>query len=132
MIRTKAVEVREIRIVFSLLSVLASLLALKKYPSLMSYAIITGAVLMIFFIVFLPQKLSPLFKVWMKMSLFIGKVNTQILLGLIFICIVTPIGLVTRLAGRDQLKRKRIDSITYWEQCRVEGLSDKNRYERQF
>lgn len=131
MVKTKA-EVREIRLVFSILTVLASLLAFGKYPSIWSYATITAAVIMVSFIVFLPKKLSPLFKVWMKISRFIGKVNTQILLGLMFMFLVTPIGLVMRLAGRDPLKRKHINSITYWEQCRVEGLSDKNRYERQF
>ena len=53
----------------------------------------------------MPALLSPVFKVWMKIGHVMGWVNTRIILGVLFYGVVTPMGLVMRLTGRDPMRR---------------------------
>jgi hypothetical protein len=52
-----------------------------------------------------PQALAPAHRVWMALGRALGWVNTRLVLGLIFFGVVTPTGLVLRLAGRDPMRR---------------------------
>ena len=52
-----------------------------------------------------PSSLRPVYRLWMRFGLLIGKVTTPIVMGLIFIVIVVPVGLVMRMTHRDPLRR---------------------------
>ena len=52
-----------------------------------------------------PRALWPAHRVWMKLGHVLGWVNTRIILGVLFYVIVTPVGLVFRLRGRDPMQR---------------------------
>ena len=58
--------------------------------------------------------LHPLNKLWMKFGLLLGSIVNPILLGLIFIIIFSPIALLMRLMGRDELHLKFERKKTYW------------------
>ena len=45
--------------------------------------------------------LNPLNKLWFKFGIFLGKVISPIVMGLIFFFVVTPIGLLMRLLNKD-------------------------------
>lgn len=61
-----------------------------------------------------PGILAPLHKVWMRVGHALGWVNTRILLGLVFFGLVTPMGIVFRLIGKDALRQTFArDSPTY-------------------
>ena len=83
-------------------------------------------------VAFSPIILRPVFKLWLKVAHAIGWFNTQLLLSIVFILIFAPTGLVMRLLRKDPMKRKMLAEGTYWEPYELEGLKDKNRYERQF
>jgi len=125
-------EKRDIRLVFLVFSVLFSLIAWKNYPSNFSFAFAGLVVLQVLTLTFKPLLLRPVFQVWLKGAHFIGRVNTQIILTLIYYLVFTPYGLVMRLFGRDPLQRKLTSAGTYWEVLEFEGLKDKTRYEKQF
>ena len=57
-----------------------------------------------------------------------------VLLGalIVFILIFIPTGLIMKLLRKDPMKRKMLAEETYWEPYELEGLKDRNRYERQF
>lgn len=61
-----------------------------------------------------PQILGPLNKTWFYLGQCLGKIVSPIVLGIIFFGILTPVGLVTRLFGRDELRLKRSKKDTYW------------------
>ena len=44
---------------------------------------------------------------WWKMAAVLGWVNARVLLTLLFIALLTPVGLIWRLTGRDPLSRRR-------------------------
>ena len=76
--------------------------------------------------------LRPLYIGWMKFAFVLGWINTRILLGLFYYGVVTPIGVLLRLFGKDLLDQK-IDrsAATYWIR-REKGTSDPKRCERLF
>lgn len=62
----------------------------------------------------LPQVLAPIHKGWMKIGHILGWINTRILLGIVFYGLVTPIGMVFRLMGKDPMQQMFVkDTTTY-------------------
>jgi hypothetical protein len=61
-----------------------------------------------------PQLLSPLNRLWYGLGLLLGKIVSPIVLGIIFFVLITPISLITRLFGRDELKMKKRSVDSYW------------------
>ena len=59
-----------------------------------------------------PKALAPLYKVWMAFGHALGWLNARVILGIVFFFLVTPIGLVMRLFGKDSLRLRRAGS--YW------------------
>lgn len=125
-------KVRDIRITFTFFSGVFSLLAYKHYPSPLSYIFILFISALLFLVIFAPLMLAPLFNKWIKLSLILGKINTKILLMLIFVVIFIPTGLLRRFFGKDPMQRQFRCGETYWEPYELAGLKDKSRYEKQF
>jgi hypothetical protein len=79
-----------------------------------------------------PMLLKPIHKVWMTLAILMGWVVTRIILSILFYLIVTPIGLSTRLLGKDFLDLEFSDDAdSYWIP-RKEIRKDRSDYERQF
>ncbi len=72
--------------------------------------------------------LSPLNKLWFKFGLFLGKIISPIVMGVIFFLVVTPIGLLMRLLKKDLLKIKFNSDETYW----IKKNDPNNRMNKQF
>ena len=72
--------------------------------------------------------LSPLNKLWFKFGIFLGKIISPIIMGIIFFLVVTPIGLIMRLIGKDVLNLKYSDSKSYW----IEKTGPKSKMKNQF
>ena len=59
--------------------------------------------------------LLPLNKIWFKFGLFLGKLVSPIVMGIIFFLVVTPIGLFMKLIGKDLIGLKIQKNInSYW------------------
>jgi hypothetical protein len=54
----------------------------------------------------LPATLKPVYRVWMKIGHVLGWINTRIILGIMFYIIFLPVGLILKLAGKDPMTRK--------------------------
>ncbi|HEY6254016.1 MAG TPA: SxtJ family membrane protein [Candidatus Angelobacter sp.] len=61
-----------------------------------------------------PQLLAPLNKAWFYLGRSLGKIVSPIVLGIIFLGILTPVSVLTRLFGRDELRLKRRAINSYW------------------
>lgn len=66
---------------------------------------------------------------WMAIAFVMGNIMSRVIVGLFFFGMITPMGLVMRLIGRDklQLKNRR---ASYWDA--LPKPSDRAGYERQF
>ena len=60
------------------------------------------------------QILTPLNKLWFNFGILLGKLISPIIMGVIFFLVVTPIGLIMRLLGKDLLNLKFNENKSYW------------------
>jgi len=58
--------------------------------------------------------LTPLNKLWFRFGIFLGKIISPVIMGIIFFLVVTPIGLIMRLLGKDVLNLKYNENKSYW------------------
>ena len=58
--------------------------------------------------------LTPLNRLWFKFGIFLGKIVSPIILGIIFFLVVTPTGLLLRLFGKDVINLKYNNNNSYW------------------
>ena len=72
--------------------------------------------------------LTPLNKVWFKFGIFLGKIISPIVMGLIFFLVVTPIAFLMRMLKKDLLNLKFSKNNSYW----VEKTDSKSTMKNQF
>ena len=72
--------------------------------------------------------LTPLNNLWFKFGLFLGKIVSPIVMGIIFFFVVTPTGIIMRLIRKDLLNLKKNNSNTYWIKKNNENSSMKNQF----
>ena len=65
--------------------------------------------------IFSPRILQKPYQSWMQLGLFLGYVNTRIILGIVFVAVLQPIGLVMRVFGYDPLRSKKSNSASFKE-----------------
>lgn len=58
--------------------------------------------------------LYPLNKIWFKFGILLGKFVSPIVLGIIFFFVVTPIGILMKILGKDLLNLKNSNVKSYW------------------
>ena len=58
--------------------------------------------------------LLPLNKVWMRVGILLGMIVSPIILGVIFFGLFTPIALLMRISGRDELRLKFMRKASHW------------------
>lgn len=58
--------------------------------------------------------LTPLNRLWFKFGIFLGKIISPIVMGLIFFVVVTPTGLIMRALKKDLLNLRKKDTKSYW------------------
>ena len=62
-----------------------------------------------------PVVLEPLNRLWLKFGLVLHRVVSPIALGIMFFVVITPMGIVMRLLGKDPLRlRIEKNASTYW------------------
>ena len=58
--------------------------------------------------------LLPLNKLWMQFGFLLGMIVSPIVLGIIFFGLFTPIAMLMRLSGRDELRLKFTRKASHW------------------
>tara|TARA_B100000609_G_C16953334_1_gene300207 strand:- start:18 stop:401 length:384 start_codon:yes stop_codon:yes gene_type:complete len=72
--------------------------------------------------------LTPLNKLWFRFGIFLGKIISPLIMGLIFFLVVTPIGLIMRVLKKDILALKYSEEKSYW----IEKTGPKSKMKNQF
>ena len=78
-----------------------------------------------------PSILKPIYKIWMIFAVIIGWIMTRLILSVLFYTIITGIGILTRIIGKDFLNLKLKDQESYWN-IRDNGHELNQDYEKQF
>ncbi|RKZ36528.1 MAG: sxtJ [Gammaproteobacteria bacterium] len=61
----------------------------------------------------IPQHLKWIYRGWMSFALVLGWINTRLILGIMFYFIMTPMGLIMRLFGKNAMKNRAPQSDSY-------------------
>ena len=72
--------------------------------------------------------LSPLNKIWFKFGIFLGKIVSPLIMGIIFFAVVTPIAIFMKMIKKDILNLKFNHNKTYW----INRGNDKSSMKNQF
>tara|TARA_Y100000766_G_C18684342_1_gene496285 strand:+ start:355 stop:768 length:414 start_codon:yes stop_codon:yes gene_type:complete len=82
----------------------------------LNLAYIFGAISAIFFIItiFKADLLLFLNKLWIRFGLLLGMIISPFVLGILFFVFFTPMAILMKLYGRDELRLKFKKNITYW------------------
>ena len=113
--------------VFFVVFVIISLYPLVNQEDIRIWSLIIAFIFLI--LAFLKSKiLTPMNKIWTKFGLFLGNFISPIVMGIIFFFVVTPIGLLMRLFGKDVLNLKNNKSSTYW----IKKTDQKSTMKKQF
>ena len=73
----------------------------------------------------------PFYWAWMGFAFVMGNIMSRVLIGVIFIFVLTPLAFLMKLIRRDRLNLHRSNRTSYWQDIKPHGAGRKS-YERQF
>ena len=77
-----------------------------------------------------PGSLKHVYLNWMRLGLLLNKIVSPIVLGIVFFVVVTPLGLIMRMTGRDPMRRSEKSDQ---DSCRVKSnVRDASHFERPY
>ncbi len=88
--------------------------------SLRLWAMVLGSVLVVLGAI-VPQSLMQVHQGWMKIGHVLGAINTRIILGIIYYLLITPMGIVMRLMGKDPMHRAVRENVDTYRVVRAAG-----------
>ena len=118
---------RSFGIVFFIVFLLISIYPLINQGELRIWSLLISLLFLILGIIN-SKVLSPLNKVWFKFGIFLGKIISPIIMGIIFFLVVTPIAFLMRILKKDLLNLKYNKNSSYW----IEKTDPKSTMKNQF
>ena len=118
-------ELRKFGLIMSLAFTIFCGISLLRHGSVWPYLLALSAAFLLGGI-FAPTHLAPLEKYWMIFGEKMSVVMTFLILTVMYYCIVTPIGIILRLSGKDLLQTKlEKASPTYWQKTDASGSASR-------
>ncbi len=114
-------------------AVLLGLAAWNLYRGRTTVVVVLGSLgaLLVVAGLFVPPAARAFHTAWMRFAVLLGHVNSRVLLTLVYYLGVTPYGFVTRLVGRDPLRRRGKQADSYWVE-RKATRQTREQFERLF
>ncbi len=124
---SKISSIRSFGIVFFIVFLIISIYPLLNDENIRIWSLIVSVIFLILGLL-KSKLLSPLNYIWYKFGLLLGKIISPLVLIIIFFIVVTPIGILMRILGKDLLNLKYSNQKTYW----VEKTGPKSKMKNQF
>ena len=118
---------RSFGIVFFLVFLLIAIYPLINNEELRIWSLIISIIFLVLGLIN-SKILTPLNKLWFKFGLLLGRIVSPIIMGIIFFLVVTPIGFIMRIIGKDLLNLKFNKDKSYW----IEKTGPKSKMKNQF
>ena len=118
---------RSFGIVFSIVFLLIALYPLINGEEFRTWSLIIAIIFLVLGLIN-SKILTPFNKLWFKFGIFLGRLVSPIIMGVIFFLVGTPIGLIMRMTGKDLLNLKFNKHKSYW----IEKAGPKSKMKNQF
>tara|TARA_B100001063_G_C16551318_1_gene446201 strand:+ start:98 stop:481 length:384 start_codon:yes stop_codon:yes gene_type:complete len=118
---------RSFGIVFFIVFLLISLYPLINNESIRVWSAIVSLIFLILGLIN-SRILTPFNHLWFKLGMFLGKIISPLIMGMIFFFVVTPIGLFMRFLKKDLINLRFNNSKSYW----IEKKGPKSNMKNQF
>ena len=124
--QTDAQRLRKFGIVMAVaFALLASLLLWRERPA-GPYLLYVSAAFLVAALI-LPPVLAPIERVWMALARLLQVVMPTLILTLMFFVVMTPMGFLLRLSGKDLLDMRRDpDAESYWVPVEPDGPASRS------
>ncbi len=116
---------------FTIIFLFVSIYFFFKVSASLSYFFLLIALVLLLTTLIKSSLLLPLNKAWMGFGFLLGRIVNPIVLGTIFFFLFTPISLLMRFFGRDELLLKLNSKESYWKERKIEE-SVIDRFKKQF
>lgn len=80
----------------------------------------------------IPSRLGPLQRAWDKFGLLLSRITSPIFLGVVYFIVITPVGVLRRILGKNSLHRPPVDGSYWKERAQPDTLLSQKQMERQF
>lgn len=131
-LKTGKKELRNFGLIVGGVFAVLGLIFLLRHKSHYPYFLAPGVVL-IFLGLILPSILKHVYLAWMSLAIVLGFIVSNLILTLFFFLVITPMGLVARLIGKDFLRLKLDRSAaSYWIPRERRAAKTPKEYEQQF
>ena len=127
MVNVKIGSNRSFGIVFFIVFLLIAIYPLINQGEIRVWSVLISLLFLILGIIN-SKILTPLNKVWFKFGIFLGKIISPIVMGVIFFLVVTPIAFLMRILKKDLLNLKYNKNSSYW----IERTDPKSKMKNQF
>ena len=118
---------RNFGIVFFLVFLIIAIYPLLNDGEIRKWSLIISVIFLILGLIN-SKILNPINKLWFKFGIFLGKIISPLVMGVIFFIVITPIGLLMRLLNKDLLNLKFNKTSSYW----IEKNEPKSKMKNQF
>ena len=105
---------RSFGVVFFIVFLIIALWPLQNNNDIRIWSLIISLIFL-FLGIFNSKLLNPLNILWYKFGIFLGRIISPIIMGLIFFIVVTPIAILLKIFKKDVLSLKKNNSDTYWK-----------------
>lgn len=107
------VEARKFGFIVGSIFIILGLLSAFKDKGINLSLIIPASILFLLALI-VPGFLVPIYKVWMRLGAILGRINSFLILSIIFYCVVTPIGLIRRIFSKGSKFAYKTAKGSYW------------------
>ena len=118
---------RSFGIVFFIVFLLIALYPLIISENIRIWSLLTSLIFLLLGLID-SKILTPFNKLWFKFGIFLGKIISPLVMGIIFFFVVTPIGFIMRLLSKDILNLKYNNENSYW----IKKTGPKSKMKNQF
>ena len=118
---------RSFGIVFFVVFLIISLLPLLNSNDIRIWSLIVAIIFLILGIIN-SKILTPLNKLWFKFGIFLGNIISPLVMGIIYLFVVTPIGLVLKIIKKDILSLNKTKKSSYWKNKEKNNSNMKNQF----
>lgn len=105
---------RRFGLFFTFIFLVAAAVSFHDSRETWTYLLLMAALVTLVITLIKSDTLIPLNKLWMRLGLILGMIVSPFVLGVLFYGLFTPIGMLMRLKGRDELRLKFSDKESHW------------------